>query len=353
MAMNETPNKRQYTSYKRHTDESHERVNATAVNNIQKDINSTQEDTIQLKDRLFEERVYTIFNNNLYANAMFIDYFKNGEYMDSLNSINISLDTTRDRILLKNTYNEGDYKSQKITSTYGEETEMNDFFLITNEEVPTGARIEYYLEMYTGQRWPIKPNVIKTPLHLTENIARGFSVIAKMYPNDMNESPRINGYAVLYWDAGVEKSYGLTNPDLKRFIETEINADDGITILTRDRAQEDKVVKVEEPADTVKLSFDFNDDGRLHYVRTEYEDYAGMGEATQLHKLYYADYVNSEGTTESVLKKIRQITKLISKDGLTEGQLSQSNEYIYDTLDSESKNLDKSTIALRGGPDLA
>ena len=28
---------------------------------------------------------------------------------------------------------------------------------------------------------------------------------------------KLNGYAILYWDAKVEEAYGLTNPDLMRF----------------------------------------------------------------------------------------------------------------------------------------
>ena len=94
---------------------------------------------------------------------------------------------------------------------------MNDFFLITNQDVPVGAEIKYYLETNKGERWPILANALKLPLHLTENIKNGFKVVAELKSNSLGESPLLNGYAVLYWDAKVEEDYGMTNPDLKRF----------------------------------------------------------------------------------------------------------------------------------------
>lgn len=222
MALNETPNKRQYTTYKRHVNESHERVNAETVNTLQKDINSAQLEDNSIKDKLFEERVYTIFNNNNYANAMFIDYFKDGEYINLTDSKNITIVDNLNQLSLKYKNQDGEMKSQIIISAYGSQIELNDFFLIVNEVIPVGARAQYFLETEKGERWNIKPiteatNKTALPLHLTENIKEGFRVIADFYPNAQNESPVLNGYAVLYWDAQVEKNYSLTNPDLMRF----------------------------------------------------------------------------------------------------------------------------------------
>ena len=68
-----------------------------------------------------------------------------------------------------------------------------------------------------GERYPISANALKTPLHLSSNIKYGFSLVAELTKNALGESPIINGYAILYWDAQVEKNYGMTNPDLQRF----------------------------------------------------------------------------------------------------------------------------------------
>ena len=85
-----------------------------------------------------------------------------------------------------------------------------------------------------------------------------------------------------------------------------------MTILVRDRAQDDKLVKVLEPLDTVELTYKWDTDdedmlGRLIFVKTNYPDYNGV-EVTQIHKLYYGPYLDQYGNIQSVLQKIRQST---------------------------------------------
>lgn len=208
---------RQYTKYKRHVDDSNEKVNAGTVNKIQSDINEQQHETNLVKDTAFEERVYTIFNNNLYTNAMFVDYYKQGQYLNLNESDNVEIDFEKTQLSLKAGSKSGTAVSSKIYSVHGSDVEMNDFFLITNQDVPVGAEIKYYLETNKGERWPILANALKLPLHLTENIKNGFKVVAELKSNSLGESPLLNGYAVLYWDAKVEEDYGMTNPDLQRF----------------------------------------------------------------------------------------------------------------------------------------
>ena len=208
---------RQYTKYKRHVDDSNEKVNASTVNKIQSDINEQQHETNLVKDTAFEERVYTIFNNNLYTNAMFVDYYKQGQYLNLNESDNVEINFEKTQLSLKAGSKSGTAISSKIYSVHGSNVEMNDFFLITNQDVPVGAEIKYYLETNKGERWPILANALKLPLHLTENIKNGFKVVAELKSNSLGESPLLNGYAVLYWDAKVEEDYGMTNPDLQRF----------------------------------------------------------------------------------------------------------------------------------------
>ena len=208
---------RQYTKYKRHVDDSNEKVNAGTVNKIQLDINEQQHETNLVKDTAFEERVYTIFNNNLYTNAMFVDYYKQGQYLNLNESDNVEINFEKTQLSLKAGSKSGTAISSKIYSIHGSDVEMNDFFLITNQDVPVGAEIKYYLETNKGERWPILANALKLPLHLTENIKNGFKVVAELKSNSLGESPLLNGYAVLYWDAKVEEDYGMTNPDLQRF----------------------------------------------------------------------------------------------------------------------------------------
>ena len=217
MPLQDYDKNRQYTKYKRHVNESHERVNAKTINTIQKDINTQQQETNAIKDTAFEERVYTIFNNNLYTNAMFVDYFKHGEYTDMNLSNNINVDFPLAQLTLKNNTDHGTFISSTIYSVHGADVEMNDFFLIANEDIPIGASIKYFLETSHGERWPILPNELKLPMHLTENLKYGFRVVIELKANALGEQPKLNGYAILYWDAKVEEALGLINPDLRRF----------------------------------------------------------------------------------------------------------------------------------------
>lgn len=217
MTINEMDTTRRYTKYKRHVNDSTERIDAKDVNQIQQDINEHQEDTNIIKDTAFQERVYTIFENNLYTNAMFLDVYENGQYIDKVNSNNHVLDSKLNNVSLEKDKNSGTVTSIRIHSVHGEEIQLNDFFLVTNQYVPVGASIKYYLKLINGERYPISANALKTPLHLSNNIEYGFSLVAELTKNALGESPIINGYAILYWDAQVEKNYGITNPDLQRF----------------------------------------------------------------------------------------------------------------------------------------
>ena len=217
MALQDYNTNRQYTKYKRHVNESHERVNADTVNTLQSDLNTQQQETNTVKDTAFEERVYTIFNNNLYTNAMFIDYFKTGEYIDMNSSNNIIVDYPTTQMTLDKNKDNGTCISSIIYSVHGSDVEMNDFFLIANEDIPIGASIKYFLETSHGERWPILPNELKLPMHLTENLKYGFRVVIELKANALGEQPKLNGYAILYWDAKVEEALGLINPDLRRF----------------------------------------------------------------------------------------------------------------------------------------
>ena len=217
MALQDYDNNRQYTKYKRHVNESNERVNAETVNTLQSDLNTQQQETNAVKDTAFEERVYTIFNNNLYTNAMFVDYFKTGEYIDMNLSRDIAINYPMTRLSLDKDKEDGSCISTIVYSVHGSDVEMNDFFLIANEDIPVGGSIKYYIETNTGERWPILPNTLKLPMHLTENLKYGFRVVIEFKANALKESPKLNGYAILYWDAKVGEAYGLTNPDLMRF----------------------------------------------------------------------------------------------------------------------------------------
>ena len=341
MGFNNIDTTRRYTKYKRHINDSSERIDAKDVNTIQQNINEHQEDTNIIKDTAFQERVYTIFENNLYANAMFLDVYENGEYIDKTKSFNHVLNANLKNVSLDNLNNTGQITSIIIHSAHGKEIALNDFFLITNEYIPIGASIKYYLRLLTGERYPITPNALKTPLHLSNDIT-AFSIVAELSKNALNESPTINGYAILYWDSQVEKNYGMTNPDLQRFLELEIGDDDGITVIVRDRANEDKVVQIREPLDTVTLVYNPDNENRLAFTKAVYPNYNEEDvEISQIVKLSYSDYVDSKGNTSNVVTSIEQRTnaKKGGSNNLTIVHPNGESEINYKRLEQEMEEL--------------
>lgn len=217
MAFNDFENTKQYTKYKRHVDDSKERIKAESINKIQQDISEQQYQSNKIKDRAFEERIYTIFNNNLYTNAMFKDILSSGQYINLNESNNIKFDSDKLTIELDSNQTSGEMKTDIINSIHGPEIELNDFFLITNENIPIGASINYFIETLSGERYPILQNALKLPMHLVQSLVGGFKLVADLNANGLGETPYINGYSILYHDAQVEADYGLTNPDLQRF----------------------------------------------------------------------------------------------------------------------------------------
>lgn len=101
-------------------------------------------------------------------------------------------------------------------------------------------------------------------------------------------------------------------------------------------------MRVIEPLDTVHLTFDWENEGRLKYIRTEWDNYRSIGAITQLHKLYYENYLTSYGENESVLGKVRQITKIVKTymDGIKVTKLSAENEYIFKSIYQELTDMD-------------
>lgn len=92
--------------------------------------------------------------------------------------------------------------------------------------------------------------------------------------------------------------------------------------------------------DTVNLTYDFaNNEGRLAFVKTDWPDYNGAS-ISQIHKLYYGDYLNSAGETESVLLKVRQSTD-IEKKLLEDIKITRNCNQcpVYDELENEFNNM--------------
>ena len=65
--------------------------------------------------------------------------------------------------------------------------------------------------------------------------------------------------------------------------------------------------------DSVSLTYDWEkNDGRLAFVKIHWPYYNGV-EVNQMYKLYYGNYLTSEGNVENVLMKVQQSTDVGKK----------------------------------------
>ena len=124
------------------------------------------------------------------------------------------------------------------------------------------------------------------------------------------------------------------------FPEIAIGDDDGITIIVRDRAQEDKVVEVREPLDTVSLIYNPDNDNRLAFAKTVYPDYDGA-EVSQIIKLGYEDYLNSKNNIDNVVVTVEQRTYIKKKnlDNISITYPDGGQEVKYMKLENELQQL--------------
>ena len=124
------------------------------------------------------------------------------------------------------------------------------------------------------------------------------------------------------------------------FPEIAIGDDDGITIIVRDRAQEDKVVEVREPLDTVSLIYNPDNDNRLAFAKTVYPDYGGA-EVSQIIKLGYEDYLNSKNNIDNVVVTVEQRTYVKKKnlDNINITYPDGGQEVKYMKLENELQQL--------------
>ncbi len=301
-----------YTKFQRHVNNSNEVVNADHINVVQQAVNEAESNIVSLRDYDFMDKVMTTFENNLYANSMFANEINDQEYIDGTLSKNISYINEERSIIVNNASGAGELITTTIQSSLGDGAFLNDFFLVVDQYVPVGASINYFLINQAGDKYPINPNTPKTPLHVYANIT-GFKIKAEMTKNALGETPKIFALAVLFFDSAVEAGYGLTNPDLQRFHKFAL----GLTVLFRDRAQEDRLVKIEEPGKYTELIY--NDQGVLSKVVTHYED----DNVVVTDTLNYGPYLNSAGVTETLLLSI------LSESSVTQNGATGKYDYTF------------------------
>ena len=285
---------RTYTKFTRHTNNTKEVVNATDINKIQQAINQEEENTAIIHDNAFTSKALFSFDNNFYVNTLFIDTLDNLQYIDMPRSFNIHYSNKEGTIIVGGLSNTGNLITTPISST--NEVPMNDFVLLTDEYIPVGADIKYYVSVNDIDFYPIKANDVNKPNHFNVEYEPGAILSLKLKielkKNLSGDSPKISAWCVMFNDPLTERSYGLMNPDLSRFEEEQL----GDILLIRDRTKGDRLVKVIEPNMVTDLIYDEN--GTLLKVETN----DGSEKLTET--LIYGNYVTSQGNIETVLLQV-------------------------------------------------
>lgn len=256
----------------------------------------TRHDIAEFGDNTFINSVKISFDNNEYVNSMFINEIKSKEYSDFYLSDNVVYNSIESCLKVKDLTRNGEYYSVEKCTDETYKSELNNFFLVTDEVIPTGCNITYHIVTNDDRSFLIKSN---DTVPLVLNIpCYSFRIRAHLSSNKIN-TPVINGFAVLYYDEYVHKAYRLINVDLSKDDDDDDNSD--TITLVRDRNYEDKLVKVLTDNARIELTYDDAKDKRLSSVQTYDLQTAVLTENSDM---IYMDYTDSAGVTEEVLTKI-------------------------------------------------
>lgn len=252
---------------------------------------TTIQDITRLDDDTFLNTAEISFDNNEYVNSMFINEIKNTDYSDFNASKNVVYNSTETCIKLNDVTKSGIYYSTEKCTDETYKSKLNNFFLVVDQEVPTGCNIIYNIVTDDNRCFLIKPN--NTEALMLQIPCYSFKLQAYLLSNKV-KMPIINGFAVLYYDEYVQNSYGLININLDK------DNSDTITIL-RDKNNEDKLVKILTDKTRIELTYDDAKNKRLSSVKT-YD--LETGTLTEESDMIYMNYTDSSNIREEVLTQV-------------------------------------------------
>lgn len=282
-----------FTKFTRNVDNANDPITATDSNQVKESINNAEKEIVAVRSEDFVNSAMFTFDHNLFANSLFMDVMDSMEFLNMQKSEGIEYDVNEKAVRLKAGHNDGFIITTRQTGE--NETLIDDFILLSDTIEPQGSDVSFYLSTNGINFYPIKPDNNKDPLHLGAKAGTQFVLKIALRRNAQNESPLLQSYGVMFYDEMLEKSYGMVNPDLRRFTEVETA---GVT-LVRDRAQEDRLVKIIEDGSITELVYDYENEGRLQDVVTN------DGVNVQKTSLLFGEYLNSNDQIESVLLSIK------------------------------------------------
>lgn len=198
-----------YTKFTKHENNINEIINATHINDVQTAITKTEKNVITAHCIEFMNSVMFKFDNNMQVNSLFTNTNNEKKYLDLILSKDITYNEEETSTIISSNATSGDMYTTKIQSSVNPNSFINDFSLIMNIYLPIGSTVKCYIITNKNEIFPIRAN---SPIanHIFSDIT-DIKIKIVMSKNLMNESPKIYGLAMMYFDKSIEDQYNFAS----------------------------------------------------------------------------------------------------------------------------------------------
>lgn len=268
-------------------------VNAEDINKISLAVENAQKVLIDLSDESFKNKVFFALENNVDINSAFIDDFSDSNYINVFKSKAYTYNSQEKSISAVNETAQV-YSIKYMSKLKGT---IQNVILLVDDYIPNGASINYFISIDDNNYYPIKKNK-EVPTDIKEGAV--CVIKAVLNKNAFGQTPKIYGWAVLYYDKVVRLLYSIKNIGLSDNdnFEAQVLGD---TILIRDPQKDDKLVAVSQGEGISHVKLTYREDGKLDIVETNV-----LNDIIE-EKLNYGEYSKSDGTIEEVLLSTTKI----------------------------------------------
>lgn len=268
-------------------------VNAEDINKISLAVENAQKVLIDLSDESFKNKVFFALENNVDINSAFIDDFSDSNYINVFKSKAYTYNSQEKSISAVNETAQV-YSIKYMSKLKGT---IQNVILLVDDYIPNGASINYFISIDDNNYYPIKKNK-EVPTDIKEGAV--CVIKAVLNKNAFGQTPKIYGWAVLYYDKVVRLLYSIKNIGLSDNdnFEAQVLGD---TILIRDPQKDDKLVAVSQGEGISHVKLTYREDGKLDTVETNV-----LNDIIE-EKLNYGEYSKSDGTIEEVLLSTTKI----------------------------------------------
>lgn len=268
-------------------------VNAEDINKISLAVENAQKVLIDLSDESFKNKVFFALENNIDINSAFIDDFSDSNYINVFKSKAYTYNSQEKSISAVNETAQV-YSIKYMSKLKGT---IQNVILLVDDYIPNGASINYFISIDDNNYYPIKKNK-EVPTDIKEGAV--CVIKAVLNKNAFGQTPKIYGWAVLYYDKVVRLLYSIKNIGLSDNdnFEAQVLGD---TILIRDPQKDDKLVAVSQGEGISHVKLTYREDGKLDTVETNV-----LNDIIE-EKLNYGEYSKSDGTIEEVLLSTTKI----------------------------------------------